>query len=91
MEPVRSRDACHRAFRVGTERPEKRIRRTVYAGRDLTVTGSIVPGSASGYPCNSPESLMDFFRRHFEDEPASGMKDETGRIMSEWKENLFLA
>ncbi len=47
-------------------------------GRYCTVTGLIVPGSPADIREIPPDRLMDFFRRHFEDKPASGMKDETG-------------
>jgi primase-polymerase (primpol)-like protein len=47
-------------------------------GRYFTVTGSVVPGSPSALREIPPDRMMDFFRRHFEDAPVSGRKDNTG-------------
>jgi putative DNA primase/helicase len=44
-------------------------------GRYFTVTGSVVPGSPSDLREISPDRMMDFFRRHFEEVPVSGPED----------------
>jgi putative DNA primase/helicase len=47
-------------------------------GRYFTVTGSVVPGSLPDIREIPTDRMMEFFRRHFEEEPEPYRKDDTG-------------
>ena len=47
-------------------------------GRYFTITGSVVAGSPTDIREIPPDRMMDFFRRHFEDEPEPILKEDAG-------------